>query len=260
MINIENLNELDKYKKIGINNFLFAVDLFSIGYNSFSIETLLNLNIDNIYILINRILDCNLTDKLKEVKYLFTKFKGILFEDIAVYNIFKDTNLELIMNSSHFLTNINTINYWCNLVKSTTISNELTKEEVMYILNKTNKKLVLNVIGKNNIMYSRRTLLTNFNEFYKLNNNECAIIRENVSKNEFLIKENEYGTYIFNNKYYNLLPYLKYFNNDKILYYLICPNGLNFDSINDILNGESFSSDSGFMERKTIYKIGDKND
>ena len=130
LINIENLNELNKYKKIGINNFLFAVDLFSIGYNSFSIETLLNLNINNIYILINRILDCNLTDKLKEVKYLFTKFKGILFEDIAVYNIFKDTNLELIMNSSHFLTNINTINYCCNLVKSTTISNELTKEEV----------------------------------------------------------------------------------------------------------------------------------
>ena len=38
LININNLEEINEYKKIGINNFLFALEGFSIGYNSFDVN------------------------------------------------------------------------------------------------------------------------------------------------------------------------------------------------------------------------------
>ena len=40
------------------------------------------------------------------------------------------------------------------------------------------KKIILNVFGKNNIMYSRRTLLTNFNKYFKLKTNKQIILKE----------------------------------------------------------------------------------
>ena len=54
LINIEQLNDIGDYKKIGINNFLFAVKDFSIGYNSFELEELENIEC-NKYLLIKRI-------------------------------------------------------------------------------------------------------------------------------------------------------------------------------------------------------------
>ena len=52
LINIEDLNDYYEYKKIGYNNFLFAIDEFSIGYNSFKISDIKELDC-NKYLLIN---------------------------------------------------------------------------------------------------------------------------------------------------------------------------------------------------------------
>ena len=54
LINIEQLNDIEEYKKIGINNFLFAVENFSIGYKTFKLSDIENLDC-NKYLLINRI-------------------------------------------------------------------------------------------------------------------------------------------------------------------------------------------------------------
>ena len=89
LINIENLKEIDNYKKIGINNFLFAVDKFSIGYTSFKIDDLKEID-GNKYLYINRILNNKEVDNLKKIANDILFFEGIIFEDIAVYNIFKE--------------------------------------------------------------------------------------------------------------------------------------------------------------------------
>ena len=158
LINIENLSDIEKYKKIGINNFLFAVKDFSIGYKTFSLEEIQKQDCKK-YLLINKIfnnVDCenfnNIIDELKDID-------GIIFEDIAVYNILKNKNINLIWNQSHFATNTSSIKYWLEYTNSAVLSNELTFEEVNNILNNSIKPLVLNVFGKNPIMYSRRTLL-----------------------------------------------------------------------------------------------------
>lgn len=254
LINIEQLNDIENYKKIGINNFLFAVSDFSIGYKSFELEELRNLECKK-YLLINRIFNSEDCDKFKSIISKLSIFDGVIFEDIAVYNMLKNTDINLIWNQTHFATNYSSINHWLELVDSAVISNELTLEEVSEILDKSNKKLVLNIFGKNPIMYSRRTLLTNFNKNFNLDDNKEMILNETITKNEFLAKETDKGTFILNNKPFNLIPFLKEFNNDNIEFYLIYPNGLNTNEISEYLNGKLDNTDNGFMNKKTIYKL-----
>ncbi len=258
LINIENLSDIEEYKKIGINNFLFAVDNFSIGYKTFDINSLINIK-ENKYLLINKIFNTEDINEFKEIIQLLNKFNGIIFEDIGVYHLLKDTNINLIWNQSHFATNYSSINYWLDLTNSAVISNELTKEEVKEIIDKSNKKIILNVFGKNNIMYSRRTLLTNFNKYFKLTTNKEIILKENISNCEFRMLENESGTFTFDNNYFNIIDYIKYFNNDNILFYLVYPFGLSVSEIKDIIeNNSNIKYNDGFMNKKTIYKLGDK--
>ena len=257
LVNIENLNEIDKYKKIGINNFLFAVNEFSIGYNSFKLDDIKNIT-GNKFLYINKILNCDDVNKLKEMVEEFLLFDGIIFEDIAVYNIFKDKNINLIWNQNHFATNYSSLNYWLELVDSVVISNELTNLEVNDILNKSNKNLILNVFGKSPVMYSRRTLLSNFNKNFNLNDNKNVILNEPLTNNAFNAIENEFGTILFNNTHFNLIPYLNELNNEKILYYLIFPNGLEFNEVNNYINGKINGTTDGFRNKKTIYKLGVK--
>ena len=253
LINIENLLDVEEYKKIGYNNFLFAVDKFSIGYNSFDLKDLIKLNC-NKYLLINRVLNNSDIEELKHIVNIIDKFDGVLFEDIGVYNILKNKT-KLIWNQSHFATNFSSINYWVDYVDSAVISNELTKEEVKDIINNANKKLVLNVFGKNPAMYSRRTLLSNFNNYFKLKMNKEAVIKDKISNEEFLVKETDKGTILFDNSYFSIIDNIKEFNDENILYYLIYPAGLKVNSICDIINGKTNNYRDGFMNKKTIYKL-----
>lgn len=254
LINIENLLDYKTYKKIGINNFLFAVDNFSIGYKSFKLDEIENLNC-NKYLLINRIFNNDDCDKFTKIIPKLKNFNGIIFEDIAIYNMLKTSEINLVWNQSHFATNYSSINYWLNNTYSAIISNELTKNEVIEILNKSNKKLILNIFGKNPIMYSRRTLLTNFNTNFNLPKNKEMILKENITNNEFLAKESDKGTFILNNTPFNLIPYINEFNDNKILYYLIYTDGLEPNKMIEYLNGLTDNTTDGFMNKKTIYKL-----
>lgn len=256
LININNLNEIEEYRKIGISNFLFAVSEFSIGYNTFDLSIIP----DDAYILINRVFDCALVDSLKKVQDELTRFKGIVYEDIAVFNIFKDTNLELIWFQNHFQTNYESINFWLeNGCTSAVISNEITESEIMTILNNSIKPLVLNVFGKNQIMYSRRTLLTNFNKYNELDDYNDMILKESHTNNNFLARENNYGTIIYNNTYFNYVPLMNKIDDDKIKFYLIMNLDLKPEEINDVLKGASIGND-GFLNKKTVYRMSEYND
>ena len=258
LINIEKLSDIEKYEKIGINNFLFAINNYSIGYKSFELEELENLKCKK-YLLMNKVLNNTDIDKLKELTTKLEKFDGIIFEDIGLYNILKDYNIKLIWNQSHFATNYKSINYYLDLTYSAVISNELTYNEINEIINKVNKPVVLNVFGKNPVMYSRRTLLTNFNKYFNIEENKEVILDETISKNKFFVKEDNNGTFIFNNTYFNIINYLKELNNNNILFYLIYPNGLDYDNIIKVIDNESdIPYNDGFMNKKTIYKLGDK--
>ena len=181
------------------------------------------------------------------------------YETVDIYINLKDTNIKLIWNQTHFASNYSSINYWLELTHSAVISNELTCVEVSDILNISNKNLVLNIFGKNPIMYSRRTLISNFNKHFELDKRDSAILEEGITNNEFLATETDKGTFIVNNKHFNLIPFLNEFNDDKILNYLIYPNGIKYNEMIKYIEEETNdNTDDGFMNKKTIYKLGVK--
>ena len=271
LININNLEEINEYKKIGINNFLFALNGFSIGYNSFEIREIP----EDSYILINRVLDSKDIDSLKTIKDDLLKFKGIIFEDLGVYQIFKDTSLELIWNQAHFATNLTSINIWLDKVSSAVISNEITSNEITDIVSGVIKPVIFNVFGKNMIMYSRRTLLSNFNKFNEINlklkndndndndnnNNKNLILNlnENHTNNNFLVKETEYGSAFFNNEYFNYIDFSNTLNDDNIKFYLVLNLDLDTNTIKDVLEGKTIGND-GFLNKKTVNRMSEYTD
>lgn len=254
LININNLSEIEEYKKIGINNFLFAVQEFSIGYETFALSEIP----DDSYIYLNRVMDTKAIDDFKKIVPELKRFKGIIFEDIGIFNILKNKGLNLIWFQNHFTTNKASLNYYLNYgCTSAVISNEITSSEIEEIINVLPGKLILNVLGKNNIMYSRRTLLTNFNKYQNLEDyNDMTL---NTGKNSFFARESEYGTLLFNNEYFNYIPYANTLNDDDIFLYLILNLDLSISKIDEIINGEEFGN-VGFLNKKTVYKMSEYDD
>lgn len=255
LININNLSEINEYKKIGISNFLFAVKDYSIGYNTFNLS---EIPYDS-YLLINRVMDTKTIEELKTKKEELSKFKGIIFEDLGVYNILKDLTIELIWFQNHFTINKESMSFWLSKVDSAVIGNEITKTEIEELVNIADKPLIFNVLGKNQIMYSRRTLLSNFNKYNNLNDYNDMTLDVHGTKDIFFARENEYGTIIYNNEYFNYIEFANTLNEDKIKYFLIMNLDMNPTEIDEIIKGKSFGDD-GFLNKKTVYKMSDYND
>ena len=135
------------------------------------------------------------------------------------------------------------------------LANELEKSELKTVLDNVNKKVILPILGLNMAMYSRRTLLKFYSDTFKTEYTDVAILKNDAV--EFLAKENEYGTVLFYNKYFNLIPELEHINDDKILMYYIDPNGLTSKDVIAILNGKKIDYDNKFYENKTVYKVSD---
>ncbi len=254
LININNLKEMEEYRKIGINNFLFAIPEFSIGYKTFPLREIP----DDAYIYINRVMDTEAIDNFKKIVPELKRFKGIIFEDIGVFNILKRENLPLIWFQNHFTTNKESLKYYLNNgCISAVISNEITESEINDIIKELPGKLILNVLGKNYIMYSRRTLLSNFNKYQNLDDyNDMTI---NTGKNSFFVRESDYGTLVFNNEYFNYIPYANGLPDDAISLFLILNLDLDVLDIKEIIEGKSFGNE-GFLNKKTVYKMSEYDD
>ncbi len=257
LVRINNLNEIEEYKKLGITNFLFPLEGFSIGYETFKLEDLQNLN-ENIYLLVNRILDNKDINKFKKIVPSLSFIKGLIFEDLGIYEVLNKSNIPLIWNQNHFAVNTLSINIWLDKVSSVVISNELEKSELIYLLNNVKKKVILPVFGLNMAMYSRRSLLSFYNEYKNLKTIKKGILKTNNDK-EFIAVENNYGTVLFYKNYFNLINEISNFNDDNILFYYVDPNMIDIKDIKKVLNGEK-NYQNPFYENKTVYRIGDLND
>jgi len=262
LINVDNLEYLDDYRKAGIGAFLFAVKKFSVGYKDFTIEEIDKINLSNKYLFINRILDCQDVDELRKLLKNIKNIKGIVYEDVAVYQIVKELNLnlELIFYQNHFGTNTKSINFWLERVNSVFVSNEITKKEIEEIVSHVKGRVCLHLYGYNQVMYSRRLLLSNWSEQFNVPYKNLNIIEDTATHVKFRAVENEFGTvmyseYIFNGK--DLLG----LNN--VYYYYVNPTLIPHEVVMDFLTKmarhKSSFEDNGFLEKETIYKLKARN-
>ncbi len=261
LIYVDDINRIDDYRKAGVSAFLFALEGFCVGYKTYSLEEISKVEVSNKYIILNRVLDCKDIDRLKELLPSIKDIKGLIFEDIGVYNLVKDMNLgmELILFQNHFGTNARSVNFWLDRVDSMFISNEITKEEVCTILDNVSKDVVLHLFGYNQVMYSRRLLLTNWSDQFEIPNKNTNVIVDRATKVKFRVIENEYGTVMYSDKIFNGKELLGLKN---VKYYYVNTMLVDHSVVMDFLTNSGHSSDeedNGFLDRETIYKLKERN-
>lgn len=253
LITINKIEDINKLKELGITKFVFPLKEFCVGIpNTFLVSSIK----EDGYLFINRILDNDGIDKLRSVlKDLPSNIKGIIFDDLGIYELIKDLDIEKILYLSHFNCNSESINIYLDLVDSVIPSTDITYEELEYIVKNTKKEVCLFTFGYVGVMYSRRLLIDNYCKYHNvLRENPMVIDNTN---HKFLVYENEYGTYFYHNNIFDG----KILYNLKAKYYFINSVFLDIDTIIKVLNNEnSDNSDNGFLYKETIYKLkGDEN-
>jgi len=250
LVRVNNISEFNELKEKGIDNFLFPLDGFSVGYNTFKIEDIKKLDA-NIYLLVNRVFDDVTLDEWNNIKGELKFAKGIFFEDISVYMTTKD--IPLIWNTAHAVISTNSVNYWLNLVDSACLSNELTKDEIISIINNASKNIVLPIYGKNMAMYSRRSLVSNYEKHKGVTLKDNKITPD--GKIYFKDVESVYGTVFFADAPFNYIDIIKDVNDDKIKLYYFDLADITPKEMFDILDGKEVTCDNRFLEHRTIYKL-----
>lgn len=261
---IDNDDLIEKAKKVGISTFLFPVKGYSVGfkktYDIFDVH-------ENAFLYINRNLTNEDIDNLKIIlKNLPNNIKGIVFEDLGLINVLKDTNLIKIYDSRHLNCSYSSVNTMLKYVDSVILSTDLTENEMKVIIENVSKKISLYTFGLNRIMYSRRTLLTNYAKEYNLEKEEEKNVLEKVTKQKFKVIENEFGTVFYPEKFYDGLrlfnygaayyvvnmAYLGEEDQDKLL--------INFENGNYSVEGINANTSSYFLDEETYYKLPPKED
>lgn len=241
------LNELKNNEDITL---VYPLNAYTVGFTlTFDIK-----EIDG-FVLINRILDDFDLDKLDQILHQENKIKGIIFDDLGILELVKDLDIIKILSINHYGVNSKSINYYLEYVDSVVVSNDITKEEILKILDNANKKLVVNVFGLKDLMYSRRKLLTNYVTFYKLENSN--LLDASIDDKGFKIVENEYGTVFYTKKYYNALELL---GTKNVLYYWYNPLFLDDTRVKEVVlnnNVTGIDCDKLFLDKKTTYRVGE---
>lgn len=235
-------------------NFLFPVKDFSVGFlNTYQIE---EIQILESYLYINRIFDCQGIRELEELLKRTTKYiKGICFTDLGVLNLVKKLNLslELIYMQSHNTTNVESINYYLEYVDSVLVSTDITKEEILTILEHAKKPLVVPFFSLVDAMYSRRTLLNNYQNHFGLPKKQEEVLTEEGTKKEFIAIENDYGTVLYAKKFIDY----REIEHPNIYYSFINPMHLSTEEVEKIINYEEIdvAKDTGFLHQETYYRL-----
>ncbi|MBR1413563.1 MAG: U32 family peptidase [Bacilli bacterium] len=249
-------------KKVQDCTFLFPLEGFCVGYEQcFKIS---EIKISNAYILINRILDDKDLNVLENIlKSIPNNISGIIFEDLGVLELINELNLNVkkIYYMIHNGLNYQSINEYLKMVDSVIISSDITKEEINEILDKTNKPCIIYTFGLNDLMYSRRTLLSNFDRYHNLEIKRVSDITEPINNYKFKVMENDFGTIFYSGKYYYNKDLMLHKN---ILYNWVNPLFLDTDIVvelvsriinNQDLDNLNIELDNTFLNKKSIVNI-----
>ena len=252
-------------KDILLNNLILPLEDYSIGFDVYyKVEEINKLSEKyNISVIINKFMHKTdieniggILNKLINIKYFFIEDLGL------TYFIPKE---KVVISQNHIINNYDSINYFKELgFTSVLINNDLTIEEIKEIISNTSSNLFMYFISKNNLMYSKRHLISSFSDYKnKLLDNKKEI-SEKVSNYKLLIKEEECGTCIFNSKIFSANKYLDDLTS---INKIINLSNINKEETNIILNNfkskelnKLLEVDNYFLENKIAYKVGDLND
>lgn len=239
----------------GFNSFILPLENYSIGFdNYYSVKDINRLSKKyEVSIIINKFLHKKDLENINNILENIKNIKGYFIEDLSLLNILPKN--KIIINQNHIINNYKSINMYNSLgYKNVVISNELTLEEIKEIRKNTKSKLFYFYINKNTLLYSKRTLITNYNKnFKKLNIKKRINVKESVTKHKLQIKEEKNSTLIFNEEIFNASKYKEKLNIN-IDYLIINLNNLTNQEIKKIKDLKHFG-ECNFLEEKIGYKV-----
>lgn len=191
-------------------------------------------------------------------KVINSNIKKVLFYDLGIYNVIKDSKLDIEMIISQEHLNASTLSndfYYKRGIKNSLITSDITYDEVLEINSNSKMNIYYTAYGYLPIFYSRRYLLTNYFKYIKQDkeDNKYYIFNNEL---KYMIREFNYGTIIYS-PLVNLLGKIK---NNSINYVIDLSFNNDINVIDRFINNEDDNGYTGFFDTKTIYKLrGDKN-
>lgn len=256
LLNVKSLESLAEYEKLGISNFLFPLKGFSVGYDDFSYDEIESTG-KHAFVLLNRLLTDDDIDKFEKMR-IPSNVEGFVVEDIGLYEFLSKSEKKVILFQNHLNANRETVSYWLNHFDSLVISTDITEEEIISIMNRASKPLILYTLGKPMIMYSRRKLITNFYDYYKKEKKNEVTLDDPKGEFSFFLRETEYGTSAFNSKILDSTSIIENLPKNKILFYLCDAQTVGDENMIKVLKGEKIANTTeGFLHKKTVFRIGD---
>lgn len=227
-------------KDVVFNNLILPLKDYSIGFDVYyTVSEINSLSKKlNISVIINKFLHKedikNIINIINELE--IDNIKYIFVEDLGLVSLLD--NNKVVVSQNHIINNYDSINYFKSLGYSNIlVNNDLTINELKEIISKTSSNLFMYFISKNNLMYSKRRLLTAFSNYKNSDISKKEVITEKVSNHKLIIKEEKCGTCIFNKRIFAGNKYMS-----------------ELSSVNKIVNLSNMDE----FETKTILKYMDK--
>lgn len=227
-------------KDVVFNNLILPLKDYSIGFDVYyTVSEINSLSKKlNISVIINKFLHKedikNIINIINELE--IDNIKYIFVEDLGLVSLLD--NNKVVVSQNHIINNYDSINYFKSLGYSNIlVNNDLTINELKEIISKTSSNLFMYFISKNNLMYSKRRLLTAFSNYKNSDILKKEVITEKVSNHKLIIKEEKCGTCIFNKRIFAGNKYMS-----------------ELGSVNKIVNLSNMDE----FETKTILKYMDK--
>lgn len=255
------------------------IDGIIIGLKNYSIFQSVKLDIDGIksfkskhkvYISINKLIHNNELDDLKNNLIELSKLDiaGIFYEDISVFKMNRDLNLnlKLIWSSMHLPCNYYTCNYWNKKgVDGALLSTELMLSDFIDIKKNTDMDIYVYAYGHIPIFESNRRLITNFfNYKNKVKESDIYNLYEKERDKYFKIYEENDCTFITEDVL-NSINVFHELKNNKVDYIILNGIMLNDDDFNNIIDeyleaqgGKVFNKKevfTGFLFKESIYRV-----
>ena len=244
---------------------------FSISH-ALLLSDLAHKNKKEIFISLNKNMHSSDLGKLEDVMIKLESYvTGIIYYDMSVLNLKNRLALkvDLVWNQEHLTTNsLASDFFYDNGVKYTWISSDITLDEVKEIKENSKSKLMMMFFGYIPIMVSKRNLISNYKETFKIKDNSNIYYFE-LDDNYYPVIDNKDGTSAFSSSIlngieesYNLqLDYAilnsLFIDNTKfkeVAYMFMNMNEENIKEYKErIFN--MFNTNSGFFYKKTVYKV-----
>ena len=255
--------DLNEYTNTGFISFILPLESYSIGYDVyFNIDEINLLSKKyNIHVMVNRFLH----QKVDDFRKIYPKFNEnikFIVEDIGLTDVIDKDRLVLFEN--HIESNCKSINFLHELgYKNIVLNNDLTIKEIIDIKNSTKSILYFFLITRNTLLYSRRSLISNYKENYNIKSNDKRYhLNEKVSNVQLEINEENDGTTI---KTIKLFSGNKYINELESIDYLIIDTTsmsnlelkVTLERYNDSELINILDTDYYFLENDIKYKVGD---